>query len=79
MMPVRLKKFRKLGSAETCSVYDVAPEEALQLSVGVVETPVAPLVGELRIGVASTVVKVHVAIGLGQALVPPALVALTRQ
>jgi hypothetical protein len=53
--------------------------EAFQLNVGVVETPVALLAGEARVGAdgaAKTVVKLRTE---DQGLVPPAFVAFTRQ
>ena len=53
--------------------------EAFQLSVGVMETPVAPFDGDDSVGAggaATMVVKLQLE---EYALVPPALVALTRQ
>ena len=68
------------GSVETCTVYEVAPLEAFHVRVGVLDTLVAPLIGELSVGAAgglpAAVVKLHV---LDQALVPPAFVAFTLQ
>ena len=67
------------GLVDTCNLYDVAPLEAFQLKLGLVETPVAPLAGEANAGAesaATVVVKLHT---LDQALVLPALVAFTRQ
>ena len=40
----------KLELVETCSWYEVAPAEAFQLNVGLVETPVALLDGEDSVG-----------------------------
>ena len=57
----------------------MAPLEAFQPKVGLVETPLAPSTGEARIGgpgAAITVVKVN---GAEKELAPPAFVALTRQ
>jgi hypothetical protein len=42
----------KLKSEETCSRYDVAPLEAFQLSIGLVEIPVAAFEGEASVGAA---------------------------
>jgi hypothetical protein len=53
--------------------------EAFQLSVGVMETPVAPFDGDDSVGAdgaATMVVKLQ---AVEYALVPPAFVALTRQ
>jgi len=44
----------KFELVETCSRYDVAPEEAFQVRVGDVETPVAPLAGEASVGAEGT-------------------------
>ena len=57
----------------------LAPLDALQVKLGLVETPVAPLEGEDSVGTpgaAIIVVKLHT---LDQLLVPPAFVAFTRQ
>lgn len=40
----------KLELVETWRPYDVAPEEAFQVSIGFVEVPVAPFDGETRVG-----------------------------
>lgn len=66
---------------ETWIRYDVAPPEAPHESVGLADTFVAPLTGEANTGAGGgagpvAVVKLRVA---DQALVPPALVAFTRQ
>jgi hypothetical protein len=53
----------------------VAPADVFQLNNGLVETPVVPFAGETNVGAPSTVVKLHV----DQALVPLALLQLTRQ
>ena len=70
----------KLELVETCNRYDIAPLEAFQLNVGLVETPVAPLPGKASIGAAgaapTTVVSLHT---VEYALVPPAFVAFTHQ
>ena len=70
----------KLEFVETCTVYEVAPLEAFHVRVGVLDTLVAPLMGELSDGAAgglpAAVVKLHV---VDQALVPPAFVAFTLQ
>jgi hypothetical protein len=70
----------KLELVDTCSWYEVAPVEAFQLSVGVIETPVALFDGERRVGAGGLppelVVKLQM---LEYALVPLAFVALTRQ
>jgi hypothetical protein len=55
--------------------------EAFQLSVGLVETPVAPFEGEESVGAeggegGAAVAKLQ---AVEYALVPPAFVALTRQ
>jgi hypothetical protein len=47
---------------ETCKRYHAAPLDALQLKVGVMETQVALLVGEARVGDnggATGIVKLH--------------------
>ena len=44
----------KLELVDTCTRYDVAPLEALQVSVGAGEIPVAPLAGEPRTGGSGT-------------------------
>jgi hypothetical protein len=36
----------KHGSEDTCKLYDVAPLDAFQLNVKVVDKPVAPLLGD---------------------------------
>ena len=64
---------------DTWTRYDAAPAEAFQRNVGVVETSVAPLDGETSAGdegIETIVVKFRTP---DQSLVPPALVALTRQ
>ena len=64
---------------ETCKRYDAAPGEGFQLKRGVVDTPVEPLAGDTRTGaagIAGRVVKFQV---FDQPLVPPELVAFTRQ
>jgi hypothetical protein len=69
-------------SADTWTRYDEAPAEAFHVSVGFVATPVAPLAGLANTGAAgmgggaAAVVKLH---GDEYALVPPPLLALTRQ
>lgn len=40
----------KLELVETWRPYDVAPEEAFQVSIGFVEVPVAPFDGEDKLG-----------------------------
>jgi len=40
----------KLELVETCSPYEVAPLEAFQLRVGLVETPVAAFEGDTSVG-----------------------------
>ena len=69
----------KVELVETCSLYDVAPDEAFHASVGLVAIPVTALAGEASTGVeggATMVVKLQ---AFDQALVPPAFLALTRQ
>ena len=64
---------------ETCTRYTVAPLEAFQLKVGLVEISVAPFAGEASVGApgaATTVVKL---LPTEYALVPPAFVAFTLQ
>jgi hypothetical protein len=61
---------------ETCTRYDVAPLTAFHNSVELVGVSVAPFGGDTSVGVARTVVKLHT---LDQSLVPPELVAFTRQ
>ncbi len=67
---------------ETWTRYVVAPVEAFQRSVGVLETFVAPLAGETSVGAAGAVpppeavVKLHT---LDQSLVPAEFDAFTRQ
>lgn len=56
-----------VGLVATCTRYDVAPAEGLQLNVGLVETPVAPFAGEVNVGAPSPVVKLQVG---DQLLVP---------
>ena len=66
-------------TVETCSPYDVAPLEALQVRVGLVEIPVAPFDGDASVGAAGgaiAVMKLHAA---EYGLVPPAFEAFTRQ
>ena len=49
-----------LGSVETKMRYEVAPLTADQAKVGVVDTPVKLLAGELRVGAGKiNVVKLH--------------------
>jgi hypothetical protein len=69
----------KFELVETCNPYDVAPVEAFQLMAGVIDTPVAPLAGEDGVGGAGTPTVVKLRTGSDQALVPPALLAFTRQ
>ena len=66
----------KSALVEICIQYDVAPLDLLQVSVGSIDTPVAPSEGEARIGEASMVVKDQT---FDQTLVPPAFVAFTLQ
>jgi hypothetical protein len=71
----------KLELVETCTPYEVAPLAAFQLSVGFVETLVAPFDGEVSVGAdggltVALVVKLQT---VEYALVPPVFVALTRQ
>ena len=64
---------------ETCTRYDVAPDEAFHDTVSDVGWLVAPFAGETRVGAegASGIVpKLHAA---EKALVPPTFFALTRQ
>jgi len=71
--------FENSESVATCTPYEVAPVEALQLRVGLMEIPVALFSGEAKAGadgMATTVVKLQT---VDQPLVPPALVAFTRQ
>jgi len=52
----------KPALVETCSRYDAAPVEALQLKAGFVGTPVAAFDGEASVGAAGAatiVVKLH--------------------
>lgn len=42
----------KSETVETCNPYEVAPDEAFQLNVGLVAIPVAPFAGEARVGAA---------------------------
>jgi hypothetical protein len=81
-VPVRVESSttikEKPDDVETCSRYDDAPDEATQLTVGLVEIPVALFVGEERVGtegIAAIVVKEAV----DHKLVPPAFVAFTCQ
>jgi hypothetical protein len=67
----------KVTLVETWSRYDVAPLEEFQAKIGLIETPVAPLAGEVRVGAAggtTMVVKLH---PLDHALEPPAVFAFT--
>jgi hypothetical protein len=72
------------GLIETWRWYDVAPVTGLQLNVGLFDTPISPLPGDRSAGAAGTVgpagapavLKLH---SLEYGLVPPVLVALTRQ
>ena len=67
---------------DTCSLYEVAPVEALQLIVGFVATPVVPFAGEASTGAGgmtgaeADVVKLQTD---DHALEPAVLLALTRQ
>jgi hypothetical protein len=64
---------------DTWQRYDVAPNEVFQPRVSAVPWPVAPFAGVESTGAdgaEGAVAKLHVA---DQALVPPALVAFTRQ
>ena len=64
---------------ETWTLYDVAPDTALQLRVELTWMPVAASVGDVSVGTAGAatiVVKVCVA---ENALVPPAFLAFTLQ
>jgi hypothetical protein len=67
---------------DTCNRYDVAPDDAIQFKVGLIETPTAPPIGELNSGAAgmvgSAVVVVKFQTG-DQLLVPVTLAALKRQ
>ena len=67
-----------VAPADTCSRYDVAPEEAFHVSVGLSPKPVDPSFGLASTGGAGTapVVKLET---LEYPLVPMAFVALTRQ
>ena len=40
----------KSDAVDTCTVYDAAPDDAFQLSVGVMLTPVAASAGEISVG-----------------------------
>jgi len=65
---------------ETCNPYEVAPVEAFQLKVGVIDWVADPFAGEARVGAAggaASVVKLQT--GADQALVPPVFFAFTRQ
>ena len=71
----------KVGLVETCRWYEVAPDEAFQASVGVVETLVEPLAGDDSTGASGgdtppAVVNLQ---RVEYALVPPLFVALTCQ
>jgi len=69
----------KLGFKATCKRYDVAPSDAFQVSVNVIDTFFEPSAGERRVGVkgaATMVVKFHI---VEYGLVPPTFVAFTRQ
>ena len=61
-------------------MYEVAPLDAFHVKVGFLGTPVAPSIGELRVGIEgglpTAVVKLKVP---DHALVPPVLVAFTLQ
>ena len=64
---------------DICSVYESAPGAMFQLSVGLVEMPVAPFAGAASVGAvgaATIVVKVRVE---ENPPVPPGFDALTRQ
>ena len=70
-------------SVDTCTVYEVAPDESDQSSVGVQVVSVDPLDGLIRLGAVGTdgrpqspVVKLHTD---DHALVPLTLVALALQ
>ena len=70
----------KPGSVETCTLYEVAPLEAFQVKVGLLETFVVPLTGELRVGANGVLPAVVVKLKLpDHELVPPVLVAFTLQ
>jgi hypothetical protein len=81
VIPVRFTTVEvKLEEVETWSPYDVAPLEAFQVSVGLVEIPVAPFEGEESVGtgggVPPEVTKLQT---VDQLLVPEVFAALTLQ
>ena len=63
-------------SVATCTPYEVAPLVAVQIKVGLTETPVALFSGEDRTGAATTDVKFQT---VDQSLVNPAFVVFIRQ
>ena len=69
----------KLELVESCRLYESAPMAGFQLSVGVVEMPVAPADGATRDGIvgAPTIVVKFLVPEFG--LAPPAFDALTLQ
>jgi hypothetical protein len=82
-VPVKVESLTRVvanvAEVESWTRYDVAPAEASQLSVWASGWFVAPFAGAESVGAeggTTTVVKLNV---VEYALVPPALVALTRQ
>jgi hypothetical protein len=72
MMPLwSITLFENAKSVATCKSYELAPVAGFQVSVGVVETFVAPSAGEINVtcpGGGPVVVKLHTE---DQSLVPP--------
>jgi len=68
-----------VDDVENCKRYKVAPEEAFHVKVGLIETSMELLAGELSVGAAGGATTVVKLFAEEYELVPPAFVALTRQ
>ena len=68
-----------VADVDTCSVYEAAPLTEFHVSVGLIDTPLAPFDGDTRVGIEGSVpIVVNDQLAL-KALQPPELPALTRQ
>jgi hypothetical protein len=72
-------KTEKFESVDTCTPYDVAPEEGRQRSAGFVFTLEAPFNGERKVGARGGVEKVEKCQTDDQGLAPAEFEARTRQ
>ena len=80
VMPLSLTTVElKPELVETCIRYDVAPLDAFHESVGLVDTPVAPFAGVLKVGACGACSWARKCHTVDQLLVPAEFVAFTRQ